>query len=260
MNGLRAPSASETLAMGEAMDRLIDALREFSTTLPATKDLLDLQAQQAMAFWAKWMTWATAASLVISVGGLIALLVSLSHTRRTIKDNRALGEYQTQAYVHAAKADFGKRGIILIWCKNTGASPASHFGIRGELRKVVYGSIEASTQSPINPDLPWKLWTAIGAEEELSVALNPGNSDLLTQFRQHEFAENEVLLVVGQVIYCTVFNHDHTSDFAFYVMPDGSNRFRRPTTNMKAFHRLHHRPAGLFQRLKFWQHHAKSAT
>ncbi|ESY72771.1 hypothetical protein X743_14420 [Mesorhizobium sp. LNHC252B00] len=218
------------------MDRLLQALQKFTENLPATKDLLDLQAQQDMVYWTRMTTWAAFASAALSVAGLLGLFWSLSQTRRAIRDSRELGEHQTQAYIHASKAEFGKEQLI-ISCKNTGQTPATHFGVRGSLTKCVRGSIEKSIDVDSLISQPWKLWTAIGAGEELTVILNAKNELLIREFVSGSFLENEVLLVTGQVLYCTVFNHDHMSDFAFYVEQRATNRFRRPTANLRAYYR-----------------------
>lgn len=213
------------------MDDLIAALRKFAENLPAAMDLADLQAQQDMAYWAKWMFWATLASLAASILAVCGLFVSIRQTHRAIRDTREIGEMQVQAYVHITKATFGKFSPFVIHCKNTGQTPASHFGVRARTTLCTPGSVSSSIDMQSLDTVPWKLWTGLGAGEEQSVAVNVPDSSAVDAFP----GEGQILLVYGQVLYCTVFNHDHVTDFAFYTDKASRGRFRKPTTNLRAY-------------------------
>lgn len=214
-------------------DGLISALRAFAAKFPQTLDLLDLAAQQEMALWAKWMFWATVASVAISFLAVIGVYFSLSQTRRAIKDTREIGEVQTQAYVHASKAQYGDFNNLIIFCKNGGMTPATHFAVNGSAMVVKRGSVTSSIKFSNHQP---KIWSALGAQDELSVAVDVDTATIRA-FRNGVRENDDVLLVCGEIAYCTIFNHDHVTQYAFYVDPT-SERFRRPTSNLKTYWRI----------------------
>jgi hypothetical protein len=48
--------------------------------------------------------------------------------------------------------------------------------------------------------------------------------------------DRQVLLVSGQMIYCTVYNQDCLTQFAFYIEAGSRSKFRKPTANLVTFH------------------------
>ena len=168
--------------------------------------------------------WAAAAL----AGGTVAVLVA------TLKEMRRGSEIQAQAYVHASKAAFGTSSI-LISCKNTGLTPAIHFAVNGEARIVERGTVSSSISFKNDG---FKIWSALAANDELSVVVDV-DPTILTRFRSNQCGRDDMLLVTGQIIYCTVDNHDHLTQFVFYVDGNDKRHFRRPTTaNVKAFWRI----------------------
>jgi hypothetical protein len=216
------------------MDRFREVLREFAANMPATKDLLDLHAQQTMAAWAQPMFWATVASAALGLFALYGAYRTLSLTRKAIKDAREIGENQTQAYVHASKASFGSQDNVIVSCKNSGLTPATHFSVNGEAKIVKRGM--ASSSITFHND-EFKTWSSLGATDELTVGILAGNK-AIRQFKRGPTDPDDLLLITGQIIYCTVFNHDHLTQFAFYVEPTSQTRFRRPTANLVTFWRV----------------------
>jgi hypothetical protein len=201
----------------------------------ATEQLakLDLVAQRAMVCWAEWAFLATSTSVIVSAVALIGLFSSLRQTKRAIRDNREIGEVEAQAYVHAASAKFGETNNILIACKNTGATPASHFSVNGTAKVVKRGAISGSIAAAKNG---FKTWPALGPGEELTVSID-NSRELIKKFLQNR-DQDDILLVSGSIIYCTIFNHDHVTDYAFFVDNRSPTRFRRPVAQARAFHRL----------------------
>lgn len=197
------------------------------------RDIADLVAQQQMASWAQWMFWATMASVVVSALALFGLLTSLRQTAAAIKDNRQVGEATAQAYVHAVEAEFGSSLNILVSLMNSGSSPATHFSVAGTARLIPRGEV---TDAIGFTNGPFKTFSALGAGETLTVGIGPYS--VISDFRQGTTPEDQILLICGQVIYCTIFNHDHETQFAFYVDPLDRRRFRRPTSNIRAFWRV----------------------
>lgn len=181
--------------------------------------------------------WAAALSGWVAsvVAGItvFVLVATLKHMQRATEHSRYLGEIQTQAYVHASKATFGEFNNILVYCKNSGLTPATHFSVNGEVKLVTRGNVSASIGFKNDG---FKIWSVLGSQEELSVSLDV-DADLLKRFRSTKRDPDELLLFCGQIIYCTIDNHDHLTQFAFYVAGD-LQRFRRPTANLKSFLRL----------------------
>lgn len=214
------------------MKDLIEAAKQFAANLPSQLELLDLAAQQEMALWAKLMFWATAVSVVLSAFAVAAVFYSLRQTRRAIKDTREIGEHQTQAYVHAISAEI-KDGRIWVKCKNSGMTPASHFAVNDSVRIVERGRIKESLTFSEDG---FKTWTAIGAQQELTIGIDH-DWEMVADFHKAGKIGDDVLLVFGQITYCTMFNHDHVTQFAFYK-PRGSANFARPVAALKAFSRI----------------------
>ncbi|BBL73984.1 hypothetical protein [Methylomagnum ishizawai] len=138
------------------------ALIIFSNVVSAASDqlaLLDLAAQQAMAQWAKYSFFTTVAGLILSAAGLVALLISLRHTRiataaaesaaKVAKD--ALSA-ETRAWVSVdcmlsppelGRTQSGDEGIYFnVMCKatNHGASPATSVTFHAKLSLLGAGS------------------------------------------------------------------------------------------------------------------------
>jgi hypothetical protein len=193
-----------------------------------------------MAFWAKWMFWATVGSLAVSLAAIIFAFLSFRESRKSAndarkasQDSRQVGEFQTQAYVYAASARFGEGGNILIACKNGGSTPATHFSVNAIAQIVPRGRVTASISFRNDK---FKIWSALGAGDELTVSVLEGDKDV-RQFADLP-GDNELLLVSGQIVYCTIFNHDHLTQFAFYVDAKTRQKFRRPTSNLVTFWRI----------------------
>ncbi len=125
--------------------------------LAATDDLarLDLAAQQAMAQWAKYSFFVTLAGLILSGGGLIALLASLRHTRaatqaaeNAVKVAQETFAAESRAWVSLACTlsrpergctQDGRDGIYFnVQCvaKNHGVSPATSVSFHAEIALV----------------------------------------------------------------------------------------------------------------------------
>jgi hypothetical protein len=81
----------------------------------------------------------------------------------------------------------------------------------------------------------FKTYSALGPGQELSVTLGRECDSLINEVLKGRVSPDNVILITGTVIYCTIFNRDHRTDFAFYCQPKGGPRFQRPPSNMKAF-------------------------
>jgi hypothetical protein len=196
---------------------------------------LDLAAQQSMAWWTRAMFWTTLASIILSAGALVGLLISLRQTARTIKDTRISNELQNQAYAFISRIDYGDRSPLVAFCKNTGLTPATHFSISATAQIVKVGQITASANFE-NKD--YKTWTRLGPGEETTVGLSVLNDDLIAKFKKALVEQDEVLLICGSLVYCTIYNQDHESQFMFYAYRDSASRFRRPTASIRSFYRI----------------------
>lgn len=181
------------------------------------------------------MFWATAASVLLSAAALIGLFASLAQTRKAIADNRELGESEIQAYVHASRMEIGDRGFPVVYCLNNGSTPATHFAVSAVVQRVKLGNVEKSIKFDSQR---FKIWSGLAVGVETPVNVDVEDTATIQQFINGKFATDEVLLVSGQIIYCTVFNHDHETQFAFFAHRDSPNRFRRPTSNLKSYHRI----------------------
>ncbi|MGR9149484.1 hypothetical protein [Rhizobium leguminosarum] len=219
---------------------LIDAMERLAAAAPAAKDMLDLQAQIDMAYWAKWMFWASIGSLSVSLVAIVAAFSSLrasreaaADSRKAAADSREVGEFQTQAYVHARSARLGTKGNVIIACKNSGLTPATHFSVNATAKIVSPGNVAASISFKTDG---FKTWSALGANDELTVSILDGDP-VVSQFARTQGGDDK-LLVSGQITYCTIFNHDHVTQFAFYAEPRTKHRFRRPTASLTTFSRI----------------------
>ncbi|BCG85336.1 hypothetical protein MesoLj113c_14460 [Mesorhizobium sp. 113-3-9] len=216
------------------MDRFLEVLKRIADSMPAEKDLLDLQAQQTMAAWAEPMFWATIASVFVAFAALCGAFASLMYTQKQIRDAREIGENQTQAYVHASAAVFAGSGSVIVTCKNSGLTPATHFSLNAEAR-IVKRTKVASSISFRNDQ--FQTWSALGSNDALTVGLLHSDPEVSRFIRGAGIESDDLLLITGQIIYCTIFNHDHLTQFAFYVEPK-QTAFRRPTANLTTFWRL----------------------
>jgi hypothetical protein len=200
----------------------------------AIRDSLDLAAQQEMAFWARWMLWVTVASVALSGIALFAAWRSLMLTRRAVMDTREIGESQTQAYVHASFARFGDKENIVITCKNSGLTPAGAFSINATASIVQKGAVSQSIKFPSKN---YKTWTGIGGGEERDVSILEGD-EVISNFGRRVIDDGSRILVSGNIVYETVFNHLHRTQFEFFCGVIGKNKMSRPTAQMVAFERL----------------------
>ncbi|MDO5896549.1 hypothetical protein [Agrobacterium sp. Azo12] len=207
------------------MEEFYENARYFADKVADWRALQDLQAQLDMASWAGWMFWATLFSVAASALAVLLAAKSLSATRQ-------IGESQTQAYILASEANFGSKGNILITVRNTGLTPATHFAVNATAKIVQPGKV---TESISFVNHGFKVWSALGSGMEYKVSVLEGD-ETIKSFHNNSLS-GDLLLVSGQVTYCTVFNHDHLTQFAFFVQK-GTTRFRRPTSNLITFHRL----------------------
>lgn len=196
---------------------------------------LDLAAQKSMAWWTRAMFWTTVASIILSAGALVGLLISLRQTARTIKDARISSELQNQAYAFVSNIEYGSRSPLIAKCKNTGLTPATHFSIAATAQVVKLGQVSESANFT---DRDFKTWSRLGPGEETSAALSVKENDLIRRFTQLEFGKDEVLVISGTLIYCTIYNQDHETQFLFYAERGSRARFRRPTAALVSFHRV----------------------
>lgn len=205
-------------------------------------DELDLAAQQQMALWAKWTFWLTISSVALSAVALVGLWKSLQQTREAITDNRRLGEAQTRAYVHAASARHAWTDTgygLLINVLNVGQTPASHFEVCGQLRKVKHGDIEKSLDQFVQ--LPMKGWTTLGpGQAPTDVRLDISDYlDIVAEFGTPQ--EGYVLLVDGSIRYRDMYGHWFETRYAFWSHTvetgqiNGRNKLRRPTSRLRAY-------------------------
>lgn len=196
---------------------------------------LDLMAQQTMAYWAKAMFWTTVASIVLSIGALIGLFVSLAQTARALKDSRTNSEIQNQAYAYVESLEYGTVSAMVATCKNSGLTPATHFSISAKAQLLKPGAVSTGANFD-NSGL--KTWSRIGPGEAPTVALDVEHSDIVARFIQGDVEPDDLLVISGTLVYCTIYNHDHETQFLFYVDQKHPKRFRRPTANLRTFHRL----------------------
>jgi hypothetical protein len=201
---------------------------------PDNIDALDLSAQQRMADWSFWMLIATFLSAALSGLALLALLRSLNQTDTALRDGRVLGEMDSQAYVQAIGVSFGQGNSIIVECHNFGQTPASHFSLNGFAQRVKLGEVERSIRTA---NERFKTWTGLGPGQTLTVNVDVDRNVVQT-FRAGQFDFDEVLLISGSVLYVTAFNRDHISDFAFFAIHKSQDKFRRPTSNLRAFAKL----------------------
>src|SRR5690606_8071955 len=90
-----------------------------------------LRAQQDMALWALGVLLVSVASTGVSLVGVFLLIISLSQTRRAIKDTRELGEAEVRAYVTCTECQIsnvatGYAPKASIKLRNSGQTPAAN--------------------------------------------------------------------------------------------------------------------------------------
>ncbi|MBY3043699.1 hypothetical protein [Rhizobium leguminosarum] len=214
---------------------MVDAIERILAAIPSAKDMLDLQAQLDMAYWARWAAISSFVGILVSIGAIASAYWSLRLARQANALTREMGQMQNQAYVHATKAQFGQYGNVLLYLKNSGLTPATHFSVNATAKIVRHGTVSASI-SFHNED--FKIWSALGAGDEVPVSILEGDEQ--TRSYADLPGDNEVLLISGQISYCTIFNEDHLTQFAFFVDQkySRSTRFRRPTANLITFHKI----------------------
>jgi len=153
----------------------------------------DLNAQEGMAWWAELMFYAAAATVVLTLAALYAIIRTLHHTRRAadytegmlveaktttraaqdaVIATRDIGEKQLRAYLYVSKSRSEIIGtsktknidviVVTIVFKNFGATPATEIECTIANRCVTYG-----TRMPDNTD-----YTAI----EVDMACAPNYS------------------------------------------------------------------------------------
>ncbi|MBO9108022.1 MULTISPECIES: hypothetical protein [Agrobacterium] len=216
---------------------IYDGLRELANALGDMRALQDLQAQLDMAYWAQAMFWSSVGGCIASVVAIFLAGGTYIQSTRAISLTRQIGENQTQAYVLASKAEFGSKGNILITCSNNGETPAAYFSVNASAKVVQPGNVTASISFI---DDEYKTWSALAAHSELSVTVLDSDP-VVADFRRAPYTE-DLLLISGQVVYRTIFGHDHLTQFAFFVTK-GSSRFRRPTGKLDTFRRLPQEPS-----------------
>ncbi len=177
------------------------------------------------------MFWTTLVSIMLSAGALAGLFLSLRQTSRAIKDARISSELQNQAYAFVSQIEFGERSPLIATCKNTGLTPATHFSIAAKAHIAKRGKVSAL--APFE-NREYKTWTRLGPDEETTVALAVENDELVRRFLDHTLDNDEVLVICGTLLYCTIYNRDHETQFMFYIEGRSANRFRRPTAALKS--------------------------
>lgn len=126
--------ARRCATFGPPSEAIRRCIADAVTTYQAEADTSeDLQAQKDMAYWGMVMFFTSIASLIISLGGLVALINSLSQTRTAIQNDREIGEAQARAYLSFSKIDAvfeNHNGGPFVsirfrpYLKNTGNTPA----------------------------------------------------------------------------------------------------------------------------------------
>ncbi|KAB2728632.1 hypothetical protein [Brucella anthropi] len=199
----------------------------FSEYFQTLRDWLDLNAQVEMAYWARW-------TVIVSTIALLASIAAVWAAFSTLRTTRKLGQQQNQAYLYASSMKYGAFENVIVECHNTGLTPATHFSLNATARIVKRGNVTASIH--FNDD-DFKTWTALGADQKLTASILD-DDETVKRFRSGPKNKDDILLVCGQIVYCTVFNEDHLTQFAFFVDHTISDRFRRPVANLIAFHKI----------------------
>ncbi|PJO47210.1 hypothetical protein [Brucella pituitosa] len=199
----------------------------FSEYFQHLRDWLDLNIQLDVAYWTK-------ASALVSMGALFASIAAVYAAFKTLKNSQRLGQQQNQAYVHASAVMFGDFQNIVVECHNSGLTPATQFSLNATAKVVKRGNVTASIEFRDND---FKTWSALGSQQKLTVSVLDGD-DTVQSFRTAQKNNEDILLVCGQIVYCTIFNEDYVSQFAFFVDHKKNNRFRRPTSNLTVFERV----------------------
>lgn len=199
----------------------------FSEYFQTLRDWLDLNAQLEMAHWAQYTFYA-------SVGALIATIAAVIAAFLTFRSSHTIGKLQNQAYVYADTVNFGDYSNIIVEVHNSGLTPATHFSLNASARIVKSGNVSASINFH---DDDFKTWSAIGSQKTLTVSVLDGD-ETVKLFKSAIQNNGEILLVCGQIVYCTIFNEDHVTQFAFFVDLKNKKRFRRPIAKIKVFHKV----------------------
>lgn len=203
----------------------------------------DLQAQQDMAEYAAWAVCAAAVSGAIGVLTLLALWGSLKQTenaislsRETEKSTQERDQASIRAYVHVDKVTFGQGSRPILYCKNTGSTPAKFFAVGVDIKKVPYGKI---SQSAVLGNYEMKAWPALGGNSQLTVNAEPTlGEELLEEYARQRFDPSECLVVVGRIVYADIFDRKFETGFAFYTNYRRGGTFGRPVSNLPAFREL----------------------
>lgn len=213
--------------LGLGLSNVVSALVALSYRAPD-----ELAAQQSMASAAWAMFYVALAQATLSFGTIVGIALAFYQGRRQARDNRRSAEVQSQAYVHIEKAEWGAEEEIIIWCKNTGSTPATHLSVAVSVYFSSKGSIEDSIQYPEGGH---KTWSAFPSGTEWPLSFTLANAEQVRLYRRASENLGDVLVVTGSIIYCTVFNVDHETRFAFYVSDRNRDEFLRAPSSGKAY-------------------------
>lgn len=208
-------------------------LQQILSQLPSAVEMLDLEAQQSMAWWAMIMASVSIVATLLTAGAVVFAALSFQSSRQAATIAQNVGENQTQAYVHAKSLRNGENGLVLE-LHNSGLTPATQISVHAISEYVGRGKV---TDSINCNGSGFKSWNALGANEIRDV-------NILEKHRNHSlFRRNAhtgpIFLVNGKIIYVTIFNHVYETDFAFFFDVQHGEAFRRPTAlNLAAFKRM----------------------
>lgn len=183
------------------------------------------------------------ASLILSLGTLVALLFSLRQTNAALDVTRAtawateeLAKTQSRAYVQVVNISVARDGGLIVKCQNAGETPSPFFAIGASAMRVPDGQIQHVLKHDIGP-LEMKSWVALGAHEPwpAKIDLTQGRADYQA-FKNRTLGVRENLLIRGRVIYQDIFGSYFLTEFAFFSDNEAKRyEFLRPFGALAAY-------------------------
>jgi hypothetical protein len=132
---------SDSVAIQNAIKGITAALVAANNKQPSKEEKEEarrnLKAQENLANWAPWMFDLGFAEIVVTGGGILVLLLTLSETRR-------IGQAQVRSYLSSEESKYVIEGGS-VWCwpmfKNNGQSPASSVSAIARLTVIGEGYV-----------------------------------------------------------------------------------------------------------------------
>lgn len=171
---------------------------------------------------------ASTAIALIALG--LSLFTSISSSRTT--------RSQLRAYVHIGDVEVHWHGMnrcsFMVWCINTGQTPAKFFEVGGICESVRRGQ---NRHDIIPADVEFHAWSALGGSDKLLARITPTGCDSL---ERRDFNNDELVLSFrGLVRYEDIFGEIFESEFSFFAhrMQFEKRKMSAPPVRLRVYDR-----------------------